>query len=110
MKKLASQSRTKIVATLGPASSTPGVIKNLILSGMDVARLNMAHTGVLWDIGAGSGAVAIEAASLRLDAAVYAIEQYGTQAHVYTREEFAQRYAENFGEEPVVSEALSAVS
>ncbi len=40
-------------------------------------------------------------------AAVYAIEQYGTQAHVYTRDEFAQRYAENFGEEPVVAEAFS---
>ncbi len=41
-------------------------------------------------------------------AAVYAIEQYGTQAHNYTRDEFAQRYTENFGEEPVVTEALSA--
>jgi adenosine kinase len=42
-------------------------------------------------------------------AAVYAIEQYGTQAHSYTREEFAERYVENFGEEPAVEEALSAV-
>src|SRR5438093_13725574 len=41
-------------------------------------------------------------------AAVYAIEQYGTQTHVYTREEFAQRYAENFGEEPFVAQAFSA--
>jgi adenosine kinase len=39
-------------------------------------------------------------------AAVYAIESYGTQAHTYTREEFAQRYEENFGAEPLVSEAL----
>ncbi len=37
------EARTKIVATLGPASSSPSVIKNLILSGVDVARLNMAH-------------------------------------------------------------------
>jgi adenosine kinase len=39
-------------------------------------------------------------------AAVYAIEQYGTQAHSYTRQEFAERYFENFGDEPIVAEAL----
>jgi adenosine kinase len=42
-------------------------------------------------------------------AAVYAVEQYGTQAHTYTREEFARRYVENFGEEATVAEALGAV-
>lgn len=41
-------------------------------------------------------------------AAVYAIEQYGTQAHYYTREEFARRYAENFGDEPVIASTFSA--
>lgn len=35
--------RTKIVATLGPASNTPEVIRQLILAGMDVARLNFSH-------------------------------------------------------------------
>ena len=35
--------RTKIVATLGPASSTPEIIRDLILAGMDVARLNFSH-------------------------------------------------------------------
>lgn len=35
--------RTKIVATLGPASSTPQRIEALILAGMDVARLNFSH-------------------------------------------------------------------
>ncbi|MCX7722246.1 MAG: pyruvate kinase [Verrucomicrobiae bacterium] len=35
--------RTKIVATLGPASSAPEVIRQLILAGMDVARLNFSH-------------------------------------------------------------------
>ena len=30
-------------------------------------------------------------------AAVYVIEEYGTQAHHYTRATFAARYAENFG-------------
>ena len=35
--------RTKIVATIGPASSRPEVIEKLILAGMDVARLNFSH-------------------------------------------------------------------
>lgn len=35
--------RTKIVATIGPASSSPEVIEKLILAGMDVARLNFSH-------------------------------------------------------------------
>jgi pyruvate kinase len=37
--------RTKIVATLGPASSSPEVIRRLIAAGMDVARLNFSHGG-----------------------------------------------------------------
>ena len=35
--------RTKIVATIGPASSSPKVIKQLMLAGMNVARLNFSH-------------------------------------------------------------------
>src|SRR3974377_993127 len=35
--------RTKIVATIGPASNSPEVIRQLILAGMDVARLNFSH-------------------------------------------------------------------
>ena len=35
--------RTKIVATLGPASNSPEVIRQLIQAGMDVARLNFSH-------------------------------------------------------------------
>jgi pyruvate kinase len=35
--------RTKIVATLGPASSSPEVIRRLITAGTDVARLNFSH-------------------------------------------------------------------
>lgn len=40
-------------------------------------------------------------------AATYALENYGTQAHYYTREEFAERFHENFGDEPSVTAALS---
>jgi pyruvate kinase len=35
--------RTKIVATIGPASSSPEMIAALIEAGMDGARLNMSH-------------------------------------------------------------------
>lgn len=35
--------RTKIVATLGPATSTPQAIRGLIDAGADVMRLNMSH-------------------------------------------------------------------
>lgn len=35
--------RTKIVATIGPASNSPEVIRRLIKAGMSVARLNFSH-------------------------------------------------------------------
>jgi pyruvate kinase len=35
--------RTKIVATLGPASERPKTLRKMIASGLDVARLNFSH-------------------------------------------------------------------
>jgi pyruvate kinase len=35
--------KTKIIATIGPSSNTKPVIKKLIISGMNVARLNFSH-------------------------------------------------------------------
>lgn len=35
--------RTKIVATIGPASRDPAVIRQMMLAGMNVARLNFSH-------------------------------------------------------------------
>jgi pyruvate kinase len=35
--------RTKIVCTLGPASSSPERVQSLITAGMDVARINFSH-------------------------------------------------------------------
>ena len=35
--------RTKILATLGPATATPGTIEKLIKAGVNVFRLNMSH-------------------------------------------------------------------
>lgn len=40
---VAMESRTKIVATLGPASETPDVLDEMIRAGVDVVRLNLSH-------------------------------------------------------------------
>ncbi|MCI0336608.1 MAG: pyruvate kinase, partial [Acidobacteria bacterium] len=35
--------RAKIVATIGPASHSPELLRALLLAGMDVVRVNMSH-------------------------------------------------------------------
>ena len=40
---LGSGRRTKIIATLGPATDSPEMIERLIRAGMDIARINMSH-------------------------------------------------------------------
>src|SRR5262249_19723104 len=35
--------KTKIVATIGPASASPEMLERLIRAGVDIARLNMSH-------------------------------------------------------------------
>jgi len=35
--------RTKIVATLGPATDAPGMLEKLLVEGVDVVRLNLSH-------------------------------------------------------------------
>ncbi len=37
------KARTKIVCTLGPASTTPEVLRSLMDAGLDVARINFSH-------------------------------------------------------------------
>ena len=43
MERLRRHRRTKIIATLGPASSTPQMIQQLFQTGADVFRLNFSH-------------------------------------------------------------------
>ena len=40
--------RTKIIATIGPASDSEEVIYKMILAGMDVARMNFSHASEAW--------------------------------------------------------------
>jgi len=35
--------KTKIIATLGPATDSPEMIGKLVAAGMNIARLNMSH-------------------------------------------------------------------
>jgi pyruvate kinase len=39
---------TKIVFTIGPATESEAMLEQLILAGVDVCRLNMAHANEAW--------------------------------------------------------------
>ncbi|MDQ3617119.1 MAG: pyruvate kinase [Pseudomonadota bacterium] len=55
--------RTKILATLGPATDAPGVLDALLAAGVDVVRLNFSHGDPASQI---ARAVAVREAALRI--------------------------------------------
>lgn len=63
--------RTKIVATLGPATDQPGMIERLIEAGLDAARLNYSH-GVASEHAARAAAVREAAAKAGREVAIIA--------------------------------------
>jgi pyruvate kinase len=40
--------KTKIIATLGPATESPGMLRQMIAAGVDIFRLNMSHAAHDW--------------------------------------------------------------
>jgi precorrin-6Y C5,15-methyltransferase (decarboxylating) len=66
------------------AQSRPksGLITQAEVRAIALAQLNIQPGSVVWDIGAGSGAVAIEAAQLSAPGMVYAIEQDAADYHL----------------------------
>ena len=103
--------------------TTKGKHGSIIMTRDEVASIPSAQPdGVVDPVGAGDAYLGglVYALQVGLDiqragrvaalAAVYAIEDYGTQTHSYTREQFAARYEENFGQEPVIAEAFAAVT
>jgi pyruvate kinase len=63
--------RTKIIATLGPATDAPGALKRLLAEGVDVVRLNLSH-GSADDHRTRAAAVRAAAAELGREVAVLA--------------------------------------
>lgn len=43
MKKLLPLNKTKVVCTIGPACQSPEILEQMVLAGMNVARLNFSH-------------------------------------------------------------------
>ncbi len=66
------------------AQSRPksGLITQAEVRAIALARLDVQPASVVWDIGAGSGAVALEAAQLATGGMVYAIEQDAADYHL----------------------------
>src|SRR5438132_10049183 len=66
------------------AQSRPksGLITQAEVRAIALAQLDIQSGTVVWDVGAGSGSVAIEAAQLALPGMVYAIEQDAADYHL----------------------------
>ncbi len=72
-----------------------GLITKLEARAVSLAKLRLAPDAVVWDIGAGSGAVGIEAARLARDGHVYAIEKNAADAAI-ARDNAARLAASNY--------------
>jgi alkylhydroperoxidase/carboxymuconolactone decarboxylase family protein YurZ len=71
---------TKIVATLGPASSTPEVLERMVRAGVDVVRMNFSHGTAEDHLARAAG---IRAAALKLGLTPRAIVEILIQIGIY---------------------------
>lgn len=104
----------------GMVVCTKGKQGSLIMTRDQVAEIPAAQVEELLDpVGAGDAYLGglVFALNAGLDiptagrvaslAAVYTVEKYGTQGQSYTREQFADRYAQNYGDNSAVIAALN---
>jgi len=93
------------------AQSRPktGLITQAEVRAIALSQLDLQHSDVMWDVGAGSGSVALEAAQLVEPGKVYAIEQDSADYHliVANAEQFGIRNLQAvFGTAPAVFQDL----
>lgn len=80
-------------AAAGPGLGAPesayeheaGLVTKAEVRAITLASLDLAHDDVVWDLGAGSGSVAIEAGRLAAGGAVYAVEREPARAAMLAR-------------------------
>ena len=70
---------TDLGLTENEIAHTRGLITKDEVRAATIHRLRLPERGILWDIGAGSGSVSVEAARLRPGLTVYAVEQDQTE-------------------------------
>ncbi len=73
--KLPGQNKNRLGLTENDIAHSRGLITKDEVRAITLHRLQFPENGVFWDVGAGSGSVAIEAACLNPGLTVYAIEQ-----------------------------------
>ncbi len=109
--RVAGAARLRFGQPDGEFESVRGQITKAEVRAVALSKLNLAPDGVLWDVGAGSGALSIEAARLMPRGTVYAIERDGEQLACLERN-VARHHAANVrlvaGEAPEALAGLPA--
>lgn len=76
--------KTKIVATIGPASDSPKIIAELIIAGVNVFRFNMKHADIKWHL---ERIELVKQISLKLDVSVgILIDLQGPEIRIKTQD------------------------
>ncbi|MBN2654544.1 MAG: carbohydrate kinase family protein [Nitrospirae bacterium] len=108
--KMTSMKKSDLISKTGSVITTLGEKGSIVADSTGETAIPAAKISTVVDpTGAGDayraglikglcmGRSIADSAKLASVAAVYAVENYGTQEHIYTFDEFKQRYADNFG-------------